>query len=108
MLLKCLLHRASSALRKTDETDDADDILTVSTANKKEIAKAREHHKSRLAGTIRQIKKVLQRSQYRKAVEALCKKCVRNCFTCLHKPKHMLPKTPDRVEIRRNNLSTAF
>ncbi|HAK8631620.1 TPA: hypothetical protein H2X12_003688 [Salmonella enterica] len=53
-------------------SDDADDILTVSTTNKKEIAKAREHHKSRLAGTIRQIKKVLQRSQYRKAVEALC------------------------------------
>lgn len=67
--------------------------------------------KSRLVGTTRLIKKVLQRSQYRKAVEALCsqnKKRVRNCLTCLHQPKHMLPKTPDRVEIRRSNLSTVF
>ncbi|EDL3627727.1 hypothetical protein CRX10_11100 [Salmonella enterica subsp. enterica serovar Newport] len=66
------------------------------------------HHKSRLAGTTRLIKKALQRSQYRKAVEALCsrnKKRVRNCLTCLHQPKHMLPKTPDRVEIRKHPIN---
>ncbi|HAK1999397.1 TPA: hypothetical protein H1Q95_000674 [Salmonella enterica] len=36
--------------------------------------------KSRLVGTTRLIKKVLQRSQYRKAVEALCSQNKKNVF----------------------------
>ncbi|ECZ7909417.1 hypothetical protein ACVQZT_004891 [Salmonella enterica subsp. enterica serovar Newport] len=35
--------------------------------------------KSRLVGTTRLIKKVLQRSQYRKAVEALCSQNKKTC-----------------------------
>ncbi|EBO6853735.1 hypothetical protein DXW36_21850 [Salmonella enterica] len=55
-------------------------------------------------------KKTLQRSQYRKAVEAHSsqKKVFQNCLTCLHQLKHMLQNFGHKSETYKRNLTTVI